>query len=77
MGIISISLEASVNNICLYSVNYKRIRGVKDETKCVGLCVGVSEILLTLLINTVHGIHSRPGTAGASSWLNQNHQKPS
>ena len=35
MGIISISLEASVNNICLYSVNYKRIRGVKDETKCV------------------------------------------
>lgn len=49
----------------------------KDETKCVGLCVGVSEILLTLLINTVQGIHSRPGTAGASSWLNQNNQKPS
>lgn len=49
----------------------------KDETKCVGLRVGVSEILLTLLINAVHGIHSRPGTAGASSRLNQKNQKPS
>lgn len=49
----------------------------KDEIKCVALCVGVSDILLTLLINTVHGIHSRPGAAGASSRLNQKNQKPS
>ena len=32
-GIIPIYLEANVNKICLQSVNYKRIRGVKDESK--------------------------------------------